>query len=294
MADSFDRWHRWLLNTRFGGDADARQQLLNERLYPVRDKVLDKAQVQPGETLLDVGAGDGLIAFGALERLGPLGRVIFSDISQALLDHCREAAQVEGVLDRCSFVLAPADRLSSVPAGSVDIVTTRSVLIYVKDKAAALREFHRVLRPGGRISVSEPINVLMGFDDRSRFFGYDIRPVMALAEKVEAIYESIQPHGKDPMGDFDERDLVRHAEDAGFPMIDLELRATVKNARRPMPWRQFLQMSGNPLIPTFGEAMDRALSPEEITEFTAHLKPLVESGTGQERLVLAYLTAVKE
>ena len=81
MADSFDRWHRWLLDTRFGGDVEARQQLLTERLYPVRDKVLDKAQVQPGETLLDVGAGDGLIAFGALELLGPLGRVIFSDIS---------------------------------------------------------------------------------------------------------------------------------------------------------------------------------------------------------------------
>ena len=282
------------MNTRFGGDAEARQRLLTERLYPVRDKVLDKAQVQPGETLLDVGAGDGLIAFGALERVGPLGRVIFSDISQDLLYHCRQAAQEEGVLDRCSFVLAPADHLSGVSAGSVDIVTTRSVLIYVKDKAAALREFHRVLRPGGRISVSEPINVLMGFGDQSRFFGYDIRPVMALAEKVEVVYESIQPHGKDPMGDFDERDLVRHAEDAGFPIIDLELRATVKNARQPMPWRQFLQMSGNPLIPTFGDAMDHALSPKEITEFTAHLKPLVESGAGQERMVLAYLAAVKE
>ncbi len=73
MADSFDRWHRFLLNTRFGGDAEARQRLLTERLYPVRDKVLDKAQVQPGETLLDVGTGDGLIAFGAIERLGPAG-----------------------------------------------------------------------------------------------------------------------------------------------------------------------------------------------------------------------------
>src|ERR1700678_583470 len=173
MADRFDRWHRWLLNTRFGGDAEARQRLLTERLYPVRDKVLDKAQVQPGETLLDVGAGDGLIAFGALERLGPLGRVIFSDISQDLLDHCRQAAQEEGVLDRCSFVLAPADHLSSVSAGSVDIVTTRSVLIYVKDKAAALREFHRVLRPGGRISLFEPINVLVR--GSGRVLRYDLR-----------------------------------------------------------------------------------------------------------------------
>jgi arsenite methyltransferase len=294
MTDSPDRWHRWLLNVRFGGDAEIREQVLTQRLYPVRDKVLDKAQLQPGDTLLDVGAGDGLIAFGALERLGPPGRVIFSDISQDLLDHCRKAAEAEGLLDRCSFVLAPADHLNGVPTASVDVVTTRSVLIYVEDKAAALREFCRALKPGGRISLAEPINRLMGWDDRSRFYGYDIRPVMALGEKVDAVYESIQPHGKDPMGDFDERDLVRHAEDAGFPVIDLELRVTVKNAKQPMPWERFLRMSGNPLIPSFGEAMDRALSPGEIAEFTARLRPLVESGAGQERLVMAYLTAMKQ
>jgi ubiquinone/menaquinone biosynthesis C-methylase UbiE len=294
MTDSPDRWHRWLLNVRFGGDAEARQQVLTQRLYPVRDKVLDKAQLQPGDTLLDVGAGDGLIAFGALERLGPPGRVIFSDISQDLLDYCRKAAEAEGLLDRCSFVLAPADHLDGVPTASVDVVTTRSVLIYVKDKAAALREFCRVLRPGGRVSLAEPINRLMGWDDRSRFYGYDIRPVMALGEKVDAVYESIQPHGKDPMGDFDERDLVRHAEDAGFPVIDLELRVTVKNTKRPIPWERFRRMSRNPLIPPFGEAIDRALSPAETAEFTAHLRPLVESGAGQERMVIAYLTAMKQ
>jgi len=294
MTDGPDRWHRWLLDVRFGGDDEARRQDLAEGLYPVRDKVLDKAQLQPGDTLLDVGAGDGLIAFGALERLGPPGRVIFCDISQDLLDHCRKAAEAEGSLDRCSFVLAPADDLSGVPTASVDVVTTRSVLIYVRDKSTALREFHRVLRPGGRISVSEPVNVLMGFHDRSRFYGYDIRPVMALAEKVGAVYEAIQPHGKDPMDDFDERDLVRQAEEAGFPVIDLELRVTVKNTKRPMPWERFLRTSANPLIPPFGEAMDRALGPKEITEFTAHLKPLVESGAGQERIVIAYLTAVKQ
>jgi ubiquinone/menaquinone biosynthesis C-methylase UbiE len=293
MTSNPDRWHRWLLNARFGGDAGARQRNLTERLYPARDKVLDKAQLQPGDTLLDAGTGDGLIAFGALERLGPAGRVIFSDISQDLLDHCRAAAEAEGLLDRCSFVLAPADHLGGMPAASVDVVTTRSVLIYVADKATALREFYRVLRPGGRISVSEPINRLMGGDDRSRFYGYDVRPVMALSEKVDAVYESIQPHGKDPMGDFDERDLVRHAEEAGFPDIDLELRVIVKNTRRPVPWERFLRTAGNPLIPTFGEAVDRALSPAEVTEFTAHLKPLVESGAGQERLVVAYLTAEK-
>jgi SAM-dependent methyltransferase len=294
MTTTPDRWHRWLLDVRFGGDPEARQQDLAEFLYPVRDTVLGKARLRPDDAVLDVGTGDGLIAFGALERLGPDGRVIFSDISPDLLDHCREAAGGEGVLDRCRFLLAPADRLSAVADGSVDVVTTRSVLIYVKDKAGALREFYRVLRPGGRISLFEPINVLMSASDPGRFYGYDTTPVRALAAKVGALYESIQPRGEDPMVDFDERDLLRHAEQAGFGGLDLELRVTVQNATRPVPWERFLRMSGNPLIPSFGEALDRTLSPEEITAFTNYLRPLVESGTGQDRRATAYLTAVKE
>ena len=291
MAAVRDRWHRWLLDVRFGGDQAAREQDLTELLYPVRDTVLGRAQLRPGDTVLDVGAGDGLIAFGALERVGPEGQVIFSDISPDLLDHCRAAAAAEGLVDRCRFVLASADSLTDIADASVDVVTTRSVLIYVKDKAAALREFHRVLKPGGQVSLFEPINVLM--DDPDRFGGYDITPVRPLAAKLRARYESIQPPGVDPMVDFDERDLIRHAEQAGFAAIDLELRVSVRNGKRPVPWDRALRMSGNPLTPPLGEALDRALSPREIADLTAHLKPLMESGTGQEREVLAYLTAVK-
>ena len=294
MTDGPDRWHRWLLDVRFGGDAAYREKHLTEYLYPVRDTVLDLAQLHPGDSLLDVGTGDGLIAFGALERLGPAGRVIFSDISQDLLDHCRQAAAGEGLLGQCRFVLASADALTGVADASVDVLTTRSVLIYVKDKAAALREFHRVLSPGGRMSLFEPINVLMSGADPDRFFGCDVTPVRGLAAKVEALYEAIQPHGVDPMGDFDERDLVRHAKDAGFPEINLELRVSVKTRTQPVPWERFLRTSGNPLIPTFGEALDRALTPQEAAELTRYLKPLVESGTRLKRTALAYLTAVKE
>ena len=206
MAKAPDRWHRWLMDTRFGGDPAARERLLTELLYPVRDTVLDKAEFQPGDIVLDVGTGDGLIAFGALERLGPSGHVVFSDISQDLLDHCRAAAAAKGLLDRCCFVLASADSLDGIADASVDVVTTRSVLIYVKDKAEALRAFYRVLKPGGRISVFEPINVLMR--DPDRLLGYDITPVKPLAAKIGAFYESLRPPGADPMVDFDERDLV--------------------------------------------------------------------------------------
>ena len=290
-AQGGDQWHRWLLDVRFGGDAAEQEKQLAGYLHPVRDTVLDRASLRPGDTLLDVGTGDGLIAFGALDRLAPDGRVIFSDISADLLEHCRGLAAAAGLTGRCGFVRASADALTPVPDGSVDVVSTRSVLIYVKDKAAALREFRRVLRPGGRISLFEPINRLMSVLDPDRFFGYDIRPVAAIAAKVEALFESLQPPDSDPMLDFDDRDLVRLAEQAGFTGIELELRVSVQDGKRPCPWERFARMSGNPLLPPLDEAMAQTLGPAEAAEFTEYLRPLVESGTGQERRAVAYLSA---
>ena len=293
MTEGTDRCYTWLLNRRFGGDAAHGHSVLTEILYPVRDAVLDNARLVPGETLLDVGCGDGLVSFGALDRLGPSGRVIFADVSQDLLDHCRRAANAEGVLSQCTFLLAPADDLAPVGDATVDIVTTRSVLIYLKDKAQAMREFYRVLRPRGRISLSEPINVLMAGRDPDRFYGYDITSVTALAAKVDALYESIQPRDTDPMMDFDDRDLVRIAHDAGFPDIGLDLHVCIKTQTEPVPWERFAHTSANPLVPTFGDAIAQALSPDEAAEFIAYLKPLVESGAGLERMAIARLTATK-
>ena len=190
-------------------------------------------------------------------------------------------------------MLASADDLTAMPDASVDVVTTRSVLIYVKDKAQAMREFYRVLKPAGRASLFEPINVLMSLADPDRFLGYDVAPVRPLAARVTALYESIQPPGADPMVDFDDRDLVRHAQEAGFSRIDLELQVSVETRKEPVPWELFMRTSGNPLVPTLAEAMSQVLSPREITEITTHLRPLVECGTGLERRALAYLTAIK-
>jgi ubiquinone/menaquinone biosynthesis C-methylase UbiE len=150
-----DRWAEWLLERRFGGDSAVKEQFLAD-LADRRERVLDKAELDEGETVLDVGCGDGLIAFGALDR--GAGTVVFSDISSDLLDECRRLAAELGVTERCRFIEAPAENLTLIEDASVDVVTTRSVLIYVRDKSSAFREFARVLRPDGRISLYEPIN----------------------------------------------------------------------------------------------------------------------------------------
>jgi hypothetical protein len=97
--------------------------------------------------------------------------------------------------------------------------------------------------------------------------------------------------GADPMLDFDDRDLVRLAERAGFGAVSLELRVSVKSSQNPVPWDRFLRMSGNPNLPPLGEMIHGALSPAEAAEFAAQLRPLVEEGRGEQRMAVAYLTA---
>jgi ubiquinone/menaquinone biosynthesis C-methylase UbiE len=287
-----DQWARWLLQRRHGGDPQVQKAMLDE-LSHVRDTVLQNAQVAAGNTLLDVGAGDGLIAFGALPLVGEQGIVIVSDISQELLDHCHAIAARMGVLDRCRFLRASADDLSTLENASVDVVTTRSVLIYVPAKQRACEEFFRVLKPGGRLSICEPINRFAYPEPPYLFLGYDVTPVQDLAAKVKAVYERLQPPDTDPMLDFDERDLLTFVEKSGFGDIHLELLADITRTH-PERWDTFLRQSGNPKIPTHEEALQEALSPAEAAQFAAHLRPLVEKGQGTRRMALAYIWAVKQ
>jgi arsenite methyltransferase len=284
-----DRWAEWLAERRFGGDPAVRERFLWD-LTRTREKVLDGARLAEGEHLLDVGCGEGLIAFGALERSA--GTVTFSDISPDLIDFCREAASQLGVLDHCRFVLASADDLASIDDASVDVVTTRAVLIYVKDKATAFSEFARVLRPGGRISIFEPINrFARNSQSPSVFAGYDLSALDDIGRKLRAVFEASQPDS-DPMLDFDERDLTRVAEAAGFFPLNLTLEVVIEPLR-PRGWQGFLNSSGNPNIPTITEAIEQALTPSERERLTTHLRPLVEQGQGEWRLATAHLTATK-
>jgi arsenite methyltransferase len=284
-----DHWARWVLKMRDDADPDERRRAEFEQL---RERVLDNADVRPGDVLLDVGCGDGWIAFAALDRIGPGGRVVFADVSQDLLDHCRALAEKLGVLARCDFVRASAEELPLADA-SVDVVTTRSVLIYLDraGKERALREFHRVLRPGGRISIAEPINSFAYPEPEGWLVGYDLREVAELARKVR---EALSPPGERTLIDFDERDLLAWAELAGFDPIRLDYEARVERGSwLGGSWERALNLAGNPLAPTLGEAIQRALTADEAERFETHLRPLVEANAGRARWAFSFLRGVK-
>jgi len=284
-----DRWAAWLLSRRQGGAQQPSDDVM-KWLRTVRDQVLVGAQLQPDDVLLDVGCGDGLIGFGALELLSEQGRVIFSDISRDLLDRCQTIADGLGVVSRCRFVQASADDLGAVSTSSVDIVTTRSVLIYVADKARAFAEFHRVLRPAGRLSVFEPINRFTFPEPTGVFDGFDLRALSdTIIAKVNAAF-SVGAAERAPMMDFDERDLVAMAEEVGFGDIHLTYEVEI-NPRPPQDWVRYLNSSGNPLSPTLNEALHQSLMPAERERFVAAMRPLVEQGRGSLRRAKAYLSA---
>jgi len=107
---------------------------------------------QPGERMLDVGCGAGIPARYLAGQVGPEGRVAAIDTSSRSLTRLREVTAAQGI-PNLDLVRAEASALP-FPDGSFDAVLCVNVLEAVPDKAKALREMHRVLKPGGRVLVA--------------------------------------------------------------------------------------------------------------------------------------------
>lgn len=284
---STDKWASWLLTRRDGGDEDVRRRHAPS-LVAFRDGVLDRASIGEGDVVLDLGAGNGLIGFGALDLIGETGQVIFSDISAELLGECRRRA---GDDKRCSFVEMSADDLSPIADASVDVVTTRSVLMYLADKQAAFAEIARVLRPGGRLSIFEPVNSFLAGRKPHHWLGLDLSPVADLAAKVLTAYA-----GESLILNFDERDLLAWTEQAGFTSIEMDYRAQVDVPMDTVPgeWETLRRTAPNPLVPTYSEAMAATLTAAEQDRLESFIRArFAAAAPRHSSLATVFLRAVR-
>ena len=196
-----DKWSRWLEEERW----PEQRGPLEAALHAVRDRILELADLKPGDIAVDFGSGTGLLGLKAADFVAPDGLVFLLDVS---LDSLQIAARL-ATTGREHFLAASGEHCPLADM-SIDAVMMRSVLIYISDRRAAATEIGRILRPRGRMVAYEPINRKMAHIVDMTDFS-DIEKAYRLAMDAN------------PLTNFDEHDLMDAFIEAGFSSVDHEL-----------------------------------------------------------------------
>jgi len=157
------------------------------------------AQLNPGETVLDLGSGGGIDVLLSARRVGPAGKAYGLDMTDEMLALANENKRQAGV-ENVEFLKGEIENIP-LPDNSVDVIISNCVINLSADKDKVLREAFRVLKPGGRLAVSD---------------------VVTRGEMLPEIRQSVLAWVGCIAGALEENDYRRKLAGAGFEQIDVE------------------------------------------------------------------------
>ena len=199
------------------GKYDLMNDLMSMGLHRVwKAYAVAVSQVREGDHVLDIAAGTGDLTRAFARKAGPRGMVLHTDINESMLRQGRDRLIDEGVL--VPSVLADAQALP-LPDASMDIVSVAFGLRNMTDKAAALAEMARVLKPGGRLLVLEFSKVAAPLAPAYDWYSFNVLPrlgqwIAGDAASYRYLAESIRMHP-------DQATLKAMMKTAGFGHVDV-------------------------------------------------------------------------
>lgn len=189
----------------------ALQKMIDGHIGDLGYVTIERADIRPGENILDIGCGCGETTLDLARRVAPYGRVIGIDISGPMLERARCAAGVANVVN-ARFENADA-QTHPFPEAAFDLVHSRFGVMFFADPAAAFVNLRRTLKPGGRLAFvcwqSMQLNPWM------------LVPLMAVAKHVE-LPPPPAPDAPGPFAFADQSRVRKFIEDAGFLDVDFE------------------------------------------------------------------------
>ncbi len=227
---------------------------------PVSTELLRTADLQPGERVVDVACGTGVITRSAAEAVGPTGSVTGIDVAPDMLEVARAAAADEAAID-----WHEADAASlPLPDECCDVVLCQMGLMFMEDRASALREMHRVLAPGGRVVTNTPGRIQPRFEAMEQAIVDNLNP--ELGGFVRAVF-SMHDHSA----------LAGLLDDAGFSEVASKEYQAVFSLPGPAEflWNYINLTPMGPLVAQAPERAQAAMEHQMVEAWT----PYVTNGT---------------
>jgi SAM-dependent methyltransferase len=262
-----------------GSVAGTYQEIFVPRIFiPWARLLLERAALRPGEAVLDVATGPGTVARIAAEQVGPQGRVVGADFSEAMIAIARAKPALTGAAT-VEYVVSPAAPLQ-VDNAAFDVVTCQQGLQFFPDRGAAVREMYRALKPGGRVIAAVWREIAL----QPNFAAVDA----ALRECLPS--DQVEPFGA-PFRWPSAEALEAAFTGEGFIGVSVEL------VRHPVTYeggveQLFAALAASPIASTIG-ALDKDTSARLRSAVARHLAPIVVDGQVRTEMVSNIVVATK-